>query len=83
MTEFKLTGLTSLDLQPGEKKEVDVEGVDKAKVLLVNAGGKIQALSPKCTHYGAPLAKGVLHGERITCPWHGGTTATVFSTTAN
>lgn len=26
------------------------------KVLLTNIGGKISALSPKCTHYGAPLA---------------------------
>lgn len=70
--EYKLTGVTSLDLKPGFKQEVDVEGLD-AKVLLVNAGGKVQAVGPKCTHYGAPLVKGILTTNgRLTCPWHGG-----------
>ncbi|KAK3682978.1 cytochrome P450 [Podospora appendiculata] len=40
--EYKLKGVTSLDLKPGEKKEVEVEGLD-AKVLLLNAGGTVQA----------------------------------------
>lgn len=72
MAEFKLKGVTSLALKVGEKQEVEVEGLD-AKVLLVNAGGTIQAIGPKCTHYGAPLVKGVLTAAgRITCPWHGG-----------
>lgn len=69
--EYKLKGVTSLDLKPGAKQEVEVEGLD-AKVLLVNAGGKVQALGPKCTHYGAPLVNGVLTTNgRLTCPWHG------------
>lgn len=70
--EYKLKGVTSLALQPGDKIEVDVEGLD-AKVLLVNAAGKVQAVGPKCTHYGAPLVKGILgHNGKLTCPWHGG-----------
>ena len=73
MTEYKLKGITSLSLKPGDKQEVEVEGLEDAKVLVVNAGGTIQALGPKCTHYGAPLVKGVLtKGGRLTCPWHGG-----------
>jgi nitrite reductase/ring-hydroxylating ferredoxin subunit len=73
MSEYKLKNVTSLSLQPGEKQEVEVEGIDDAKVLLVNAAGKIQAIGPKCTHFGAPLVKGVLtKSGRITCPWHGG-----------
>lgn len=69
--EYKLKGITSLNLQPGEKHEVEVEGLD-AKVLLLNAAGKTQAIGPRCTHYGAPLAKGVLgHNGKLTCPWHG------------
>lgn len=73
MSEFKLKDVSAVSLQPGEKREVDVEGIEGAKVLLVNAAGKIQAIGPKCTHYGAPLAKGVLtKSGRITCPWHGG-----------
>ena len=71
--EYKLKDLTSLDLKPGEKLAVEVEGIDEAKVLLVNTGGKVTALGAKCTHYGAPLVKGVLTGDgRLTCPWHGG-----------
>ncbi|EJT72957.1 putidaredoxin reductase [Gaeumannomyces tritici R3-111a-1] len=70
--EYKLKSVTSLDLKPGDKQEVEVEGIPDAKVLLVNAGGKVQAIGPKCTHYGAPLVKGVLTTEgRLTCPWHG------------
>ncbi|KAF6807141.1 hypothetical protein CPLU01_15830 [Colletotrichum plurivorum] len=71
MADFKLN-LTSLSIGPGEKQEVDVEGIEGAKVLLVNTGGHIQAVGPKCTHYGAPLVKGVLTSSgRLTCPWHG------------
>ncbi|KHN95254.1 Pyridine nucleotide-disulfide oxidoreductase, FAD/NAD(P)-binding domain protein [Metarhizium album ARSEF 1941] len=71
-SEFKLKDLTSISLSPGSKQEVEVEGVDGGKVLLVNAGGKIQAIGAKCTHYGAPLANGVLTADgRVKCPWHG------------
>lgn len=70
--EYKLKGVASLSLQPGEKQEVEVEGLD-AKVLLLNAAGTVQAVGPRCTHYGAPLAKGVLGTNgKLTCPWHGG-----------
>jgi NADPH-dependent 2,4-dienoyl-CoA reductase/sulfur reductase-like enzyme/nitrite reductase/ring-hydroxylating ferredoxin subunit len=72
--EFKLKDVgATVDLKLGEKKEVEVEGIEDAKVLLVNAGGTVQAIGPKCTHYGAPLVKGVLmKSGRLTCPWHGG-----------
>ncbi|KAJ6788134.1 hypothetical protein PWT90_06084 [Aphanocladium album] len=70
--EYKLKGLTSLSISPGSKQEIEVEGIEDGKVLLVNAGGNIQALGSKCTHYGAPLVKGVLTSNgRLTCPWHG------------
>ncbi|KAF2743018.1 hypothetical protein M011DRAFT_481150 [Sporormia fimetaria CBS 119925] len=70
--EFKLKGITSLNLQNGEKKEVEVEGVEEGKVLLLKVQDKVHATSTKCTHYGAPLVKGVLTPEgRLTCPWHG------------
>lgn len=75
--EYKLKGVTSLSLKPGQKQEAEVEGIQDAKVLLVGlqTGGKaqVQAIGAKCTHYGAPLAKGILTtGGRLTCPWHGG-----------
>ncbi|KAI0402260.1 hypothetical protein F4802DRAFT_600323 [Xylaria palmicola] len=72
MSEYKLKDVSSLSLQPGEKKEVEVEGIEGGKVLLLNAGGQIQAVGPKCTHYGAPLVNGVLtKSGRLVCPWHG------------
>ncbi|POR32200.1 Apoptosis-inducing factor 1 [Tolypocladium paradoxum] len=70
--EYKLKDVSSLSLAPGAKREVEVEGIADGKVLLVNAAGKVQALGARCTHYGAPLAKGVLTTSgRLTCPWHG------------
>ncbi|KAF2820298.1 rubredoxin-NAD(+) reductase [Ophiobolus disseminans] len=70
--EFKLKDVTSLSLKNGEKKEVEVEGVEGGKVLLLKVQDKVHATSANCTHYGAPLAKGVLTPEgRLTCPWHG------------
>ncbi|KAK1817176.1 Apoptosis-inducing factor 1, partial [Friedmanniomyces endolithicus] len=70
--EFKLKGLTSLDLKNGQKQEAEVEGIENGKVLLVKHNDEIHALNPNCSHYGAPLVKGVVTGDgRITCPWHG------------
>ena len=71
--QYQLKGLTTLDLMNGEIREVDVEGVEEGKVLLVRHGDKTHALSSKCTHYGAPLKLGVLTPDgRLTCAWHGG-----------
>ncbi|WP_019990431.1 FAD-dependent oxidoreductase [Rudanella lutea] len=55
------------DLHDGQLKEVRVGDTD---VLLARVDGQYYALYPKCSHYGAPLAKGVLHGHRLVCPWH-------------
>ena len=71
--EYKLK-LGSLELKDLEKQEVEVEGIEGGKVLLVKLGEDVHALSPKCTHYGAPLVNGVMTPDgRLTCPWHGGT----------
>ncbi|KAJ5935736.1 Apoptosis-inducing factor 1 [Penicillium verhagenii] len=72
--EYKLKGITSFgDLKhTTDKLEAEVEGIPDGKVLLVNLDGKIHGLSPRCTHYGAPLKNGVVSPDgRITCPWHG------------
>jgi nitrite reductase/ring-hydroxylating ferredoxin subunit len=42
------------------RKEVDFED---GKVLVSRLGDKIHATSAFCTHYGAPLAKGVLTSD--------------------
>ena len=59
--------------QTGSMKEVEVRpGEEDSKILLARSsdGDKVFATAPKCTHYGAPLVKGVLSGDRIVCPWH-------------
>ena len=77
--EYKIKGLSSLDLQKGEKREVEVDGMEGGKVLLVNHNGKTHAMSSNCTHYGAPLKLGVLNPEgRLTCAWHGGESQFTF-----
>ncbi|MGE5186827.1 MAG: Rieske 2Fe-2S domain-containing protein, partial [Acidobacteriota bacterium] len=39
-------------------------------VVLVREGGQVHAVAATCTHYGGPLAEGVVEGGRIHCPWH-------------
>lgn len=51
-TEFKIKNLAALDLKPGEKREVEVDGIEEGKVLLLNVGGTTTAVGTKCTHYG-------------------------------
>lgn len=72
--EYKLKPLSSLaDVPNMEKVEAEVDGVDDGKVLLVRLNDQVHALSPRCTHYGAPLKSGVVAPDgRLTCPWHGG-----------
>ncbi|KAE8146741.1 hypothetical protein BDV25DRAFT_143424 [Aspergillus avenaceus] len=71
--EYKLKDISSLaDIKAMDKVEAEVEGVQDGKVLVVNYEGQFHAMSPRCTHYGAPLKLGVVAPEgRITCPWHG------------
>ncbi|XP_060942389.1 apoptosis-inducing factor 3-like [Limanda limanda] len=40
-------------------------------VLLTRCEGRYSAIGNQCTHYGAPLSKGVISGHRVRCPWHG------------
>jgi apoptosis-inducing factor 3 len=51
----------------GEMKQVSANGAD---ILLARVCGNFYAVGATCPHYGAPLAEGVLSGERIICPWH-------------
>lgn len=55
------------ELQNGQMQQV---AVGDSQILLSKIEDKFYATGAFCSHYGAPLAKGVLCGERIVCPWH-------------
>jgi apoptosis-inducing factor 3 len=44
--------------------------VDGKPVLVARTGGKLFAIGAKCTHYGGPLAKGLVVDDTVRCPWH-------------
>lgn len=57
-----------LDSVPDEG--VLVGHVGGVAVLLARLTDGLHAVSGTCTHYGAPLAEGLVVGEEIRCPWH-------------
>ena len=69
-------GLTGTDLSHGVPLAALRDGdlleghVGDEPVLLVRQGDDVFAVGAKCTHYGAPLADGVVVGDTVRCPWH-------------
>jgi nitrite reductase/ring-hydroxylating ferredoxin subunit len=56
------------DIPSGEGREFVVAG---RIVAVFNVEGAFHALDGICPHSGGPLAKGKLHQNVVTCPWHG------------
>jgi apoptosis-inducing factor 3 len=55
------------ELEDGSMRGVKAAGSD---VLLVRDGDTVYAVGGKCTHYGAPLEKGVYADGVVHCPFH-------------
>ena len=44
--------------------------VAEEAILLARRGDEFFAIDGKCTHYGGPLAEGLLVEDTVRCPWH-------------
>src|SRR5678816_1526758 len=75
MSEEKTT-LDGLDLAQGVAASNLTEGAmllghtQGEPVILVRRGGELFAIGAACTHYGGPLAEGLLVDDTVRCPWH-------------
>lgn len=69
-------GSKSIDFNEGVRFDSLIEAtplagtVDGEPVVLVRRGNEVFAVGAACTHYGGPLAEGLVVGETIRCPWH-------------
>lgn len=72
----ELKPLSGPDLEQGVEWKELVDGqplVGHARgeaIVLVRRGELAFAVGASCTHYGGPLAEGLVVGETIRCPWH-------------
>jgi len=60
-------GIAAADLRDGQMLLGHAEG---EAVLLARRGDEVFAVSATCSHYGGPLAEGLLVGDTVRCPWH-------------
>jgi apoptosis-inducing factor 3 len=60
-------GIGAAELRDGQMLLGHAEG---EAVLLARRGDEVFAISATCTHYGGPLAEGLLVGDTVRCPWH-------------
>src|SRR6516164_9937712 len=70
------TGAAGPDLAQGVSLDELPDGgkllgkVGEEPVLLARQGAEVFAIGAQCTHYGGPLADGLIVGETVRCPWH-------------
>ncbi len=61
------SGVDAASLKEGEPLLGHANG---EPVVLVKQGGDVCAVGATCSHYGGPLAEGIVEGGTIRCPWH-------------
>jgi nitrite reductase/ring-hydroxylating ferredoxin subunit len=60
-------GIDASQLKEGEPLLGHAAG---ESVVVVRSSGKLCAVGAACSHYGGPLAEGIVEGGTIRCPWH-------------
>lgn len=60
--------LPESEIEEGKATRCEVDGVG---VMLTRHGGRVCALSDRCTHAGGPLSEGTIGAGTVECPWHG------------
>ena len=60
-------GIPLAQLADGALLQGHAQGVP---ILLARRGNEVFAIDAICTHYGAPLADGLLVDDTVRCPWH-------------
>jgi NADPH-dependent 2,4-dienoyl-CoA reductase/sulfur reductase-like enzyme/nitrite reductase/ring-hydroxylating ferredoxin subunit len=60
-------GVAEAELGDGQMLLGHAEG---ESLLLARRGSDVFAVGATCTHYGGPLAEGIMVGDSVRCPWH-------------
>ena len=53
----------------GERNMISGQ-IDGEEIVLARRGDEFFAVGAHCTHYGGPLASGLIGGDTLRCPWH-------------